>query len=88
MVEYSGGDFRAGIAVATFCWHPWKELKLSASAGIEAEGEDGSHAFLIRPGAEYAFAIGKGFEVAPALYYDYTHDSRAVVYGVGFGKKF
>jgi len=88
LIEYTGQDFRAGIAVATCYWHAWRELKLMGSAGMEAEREDGSHAFLLRVGVEYGFSMGKGFEVAPAVFYDYTHDAEAVVYGLGFAKKF
>jgi len=44
--------------------------------------------FLFRIGAEYGFAIGKGFEIAPALNFDFTDEETAVVYGLGFAKKF
>ena len=88
VIEYTGSDFRDGIAAVSFNWHPWKELKVLAAPGVEVERADGSDAFLFRIGAEYGIAIGRGFEVAPALNFDFTSDDTAVVYGVSFAKSF
>jgi hypothetical protein len=88
VIEYTGLDFREGVAAVSLNWHSWKELTLLAAVGVEVEREDGSDAFLFRVGAEYGFALGKGFEIAPALNVDFTGDETAVVYGLGFAKKF
>jgi hypothetical protein len=63
-------------------------LKILAAPGVEVEREDGSDGFLFRVGAEYGFGIGKGFEIAPALNFDFTSDETAIVWGLAFAKKF
>jgi len=88
VIEYTGNDYRDGIVAASFNWHAWKELKLLAAPGVEVNRADGSDAFLFRIGAEYGFAIGKGFEIAPALNFDFTSDETSVVYGLSFARKF
>ena len=88
VIEYTGNDYRDGIVAASFNWHAWKELKLLAAPGVEVNRADGSDAFLFRIGAEYGFAIGKGFEIAPALNFDFTSDETSVVYSLSFARKF
>jgi hypothetical protein len=88
VIEYTGSDLRDGIAAVSVNWHPWKELKLLAAPGVEVEREDGSDGFLFRIGAEYGFGIGKGFEIAPALNFDFTSDESSVVYGLSFARTF
>jgi hypothetical protein len=88
VIEYTGNDYRDGVVAASFNWHAWKELKLLAAPGVEIDHADGSDAFLFRIGAEYGFAIGKGFEIAPALNFDFTSDETSVVYGLSFARKF
>ena len=87
VIEYTGGDIREGIAAVSLNWHAWKELKLFAAPGV-VEFDDGSFGVLFRVGADYGFALGKGFEVAPALNVDFTSDETAIVVGLGFAKKF
>jgi hypothetical protein len=88
LIEYTGSDFRDLIAAVSLNWHPWKELKVLAAPGVEVEREDGSDGFLFRIGTEYGIALGRGYEVAPALNFDFTSDETAIVYGVSFAKSF
>ena len=60
-------------------------LKLVGAPGIEF-ATSGSDDFLVRLGGEYGFEIGRGFELAPALYVDVTEEDTALVYGVSFAK--
>jgi hypothetical protein len=87
-LEYTGSDFRDGIVGVPFYVHPWKELKLVAAPGVEIEAEDGSESFLVRVGAEYGFGIGRGFEIAPALYLDFTSEDVAIVAGAAIARSF
>ena len=88
VIEYTGNDYRYGLVAASFNWHAWKELKLLAAPGMEIDRSNDRGRFLLRIGAEYGFAIGKGFEIAPALNFDLTSDETSVVYGLSFARKF
>jgi hypothetical protein len=88
VAESTGGDFRDGIVGIPLCWHPWKELKLLAAPGVEFAPSERSDEFLVRFGGEYGFDIGKGFEIAPSLYFDFTREERTVVLGASFAKRF
>ena len=88
LLEYTGSDFRDGIVAVPFYVHPWKELKLVAAPGIEIEAEDGSEEFLVRVGAEYGFDVRRGFEIAPALYFDFTSEDVAIVAGAAIARSF
>jgi len=85
-LEYTGSDLRDGLAAVSFNWHVWKELKVLAAPGVEIEDRSGS--FLLRLAVEYGFDIGKGWEAAPALSFDFTSEETAIVIGAGFGKSF
>ena len=86
-IEYTSPPNRDGVAVVSFNWHAWKELKVFAAAGAEINTDEGD-VFLLRLGVEYGFDIGKGWEIAPALNFDVTSDEGAIVAGVGIGKRF
>jgi hypothetical protein len=86
--EYTAADLRDWLLAISFDWHVWKELKIYAAPGAEFERKDGSDSFVLRFGVEYGFDIGKKWEVAPALNFDFTSEDTAVVIGVGFGRKF
>jgi hypothetical protein len=88
VIEYTGNDYRDGVVAASFNWHAWKELKLLAAPGMEIDRANDRGRFLLRIGAEYGFAIGKGFEIAPALNFDFTSDENSVVYGLSFARTF
>lgn len=87
-IEYTGNDFREGIAVVSFNWHPWKELKLLVAPGIQVQVQDDSGNYLLRLGGEYGFGIGKGFEIAPALNFDFNREEIVTVFGLVFAKRF
>jgi hypothetical protein len=88
VVEYTGSDLREGVGGITLSFHPWKELKIVAAPGVVLETADGTEEALLRIGAEYGFGIGKGWEIAPAVYYDFTSGDNALVIGAGFAKRF
>jgi hypothetical protein len=85
-VEHTGSDFRENIIAISFNWHPWKELKLFAAPGLEIE--DDETGALLRLGFEYGFGIGKGFEIAPGVAFDFTEDEHATVIGAVISRKF
>jgi hypothetical protein len=87
-IEYTGADLREGVIAVSFDWHVWKEMKLFIAPGVEIDAADGSDSFLVRLGIEYGFDIGKGWEVAPALNFDFTSDEDSIVIGAGFGRSF
>ena len=43
---------------------------------------------LLRLSGEYAFAVGRAFEVAPGIAFDFTDTENSVVIGAVFAKKF
>jgi hypothetical protein len=88
VIEWTGADFREGIAAVPFILHPWHELKLIAAPGIEITPEYEETNFLVRAGAEYGFDVGYGYELAPALYADITSGEVAVVIGGVLAWKF
>ena len=88
VAEVTAGDFRAGIIALPLSWHPSKNLKLLVAPGVEVTPEDHSGELLVRLGGEYGFALGKGFEVAPALVFDFTREETTVVYGVNLARRF
>jgi hypothetical protein len=88
LVEYTGADFRDGVVGVPLYWHPWKELKLVAAPGVEIQPAERDSEFLVRAGAEYGFALRRGFEIAPALYFDFTADDIAMVVGAAVAKSF
>jgi hypothetical protein len=59
-----------------------------AAPGVEIGAEDGSEDFLVRVGAEYGFDVRRGFEIAPALYFDITSEDVAIVAGVAIARSF
>jgi len=87
-IEWTGADLRDGLVVVSFDWHVWKEMKVFIAPGVEIEGRDGSDLFAVRIGIEYGFDIGKGWEVAPGLSFDFTSEDTALVVGAAFGTKF
>ena len=87
-VEYTGADFREGLVAASFDWHPWRELKLFAAPGVAIETAEHSSEALLRLSGEYAFVVGRGFEVAPGIAFDFTDTENSVVIGAVFAKKF
>lgn len=88
VVEYTGADFRDWIVGLPLCLHPWRELKVFLAPGVDFDRPDGETYFLLRVGTEYGFAIGNGFEIAPALNVDFTSEETALVYGLSFARKF
>jgi len=88
VVEYTGADFREGLVAASFDWHPWRELKLFAAPGVAIETAEHSSEALLRLSGEYAFVVGRGFEVAPGIAFDFTDTENSVVIGAVFAKKF
>ena len=88
-IEWTGSDLREGLVAVLFNWHAWKELKIFIAPGFEIETAEGdSSAFLVRLGIEYGFDIGKGWDVAPAVNFDFRNGEDAIVIGAGFGKSF
>jgi hypothetical protein len=87
-IEWTGADLREGLVVVSFDWHVWKEMKLFIAPGVEIETRDGTDLFVVRIGIEYGFDIGKGWEIAPSLNFDFTSEDTAVVVGAAFGTKF
>ena len=88
LLEYTGSDFRDEIVAVPFYVHPWKELTLVAAPGVEIGAEDGSDDFLVRIGAEYGFDVRRGFEIAPAVYVDFTSDDVTIVFGAAISRSF
>jgi hypothetical protein len=66
----------------------WKELTIVTAPGVSRETADGTDEELLRIGAEYGFGIAKGFEISPAVYYDFTSGDDALVVGAGFAWRF
>ena len=87
-IEWTGADLRDGLAVVSFDWHVWKEMKVFIAPGVEIEHVDAGDLFVVRLGIEYGFDIGRGWEAAPGLIFDFTSEDTAVVVGVAFGTKF
>ena len=87
-IEWTGADLRDGLVVVSFDWHVWKEMKVFIAPGVEIGTRDGSDLFVVRIGIEYGFDIGKGWEIAPSLNFDFTNEDTAVVVGAAFGTKF
>jgi len=88
LLEFTGADFRDGVAGVPFYWHPWRELKLLAAPGVNIEPADREGEFLVRVGAEYGFGIRRGFEIAPALNFDIASDDVTVVAGAAIARSF
>jgi len=87
-LEWTAADLREWLAAVSFNFHVWKELKVIAAPGVEIETEDGSDSFVVRFGVEYGFDIGKKWEAAPSVNFDFTDEDTAIVIGVGFGRHF
>ena len=79
LLEYTGSDFREGVACVPFFWHPWRELAFVGAPGIEMDAADGTDSFLVRVGVEYGFAIGSGYKLVPEANFDFTRDEDTVV---------
>ena len=86
-IELTGADFRDGVIGVPFFWHVWGDLTLLAAPGVEIESDSSSASALLRLGGEYGFEMGKGWEVVPGLYFDFSDDT-VVVYGLNFTMKF
>ena len=63
-------------------------MKVFIAPGVDIETRDGSDLFVVRIGIEYGFDIGKGWEIAPSLNFDFTSEDTAVVVGAAFSTKF
>ena len=87
LVELSSVDFRDGVIAVPFVWHAWEDLKLVAAPGIVMETEDGSDEAVLRAGGEYGFPLARGWEVLPALYFDFYSET-VVVFGLSFALRF
>jgi len=88
VIEHTGADFRENIVAVSFAWHPWKELKLFAAPGVAIETAEASSEALLRVGVDYGLGIGKGFEIAPGIAFDFTESENSVVIGAVFSKSF
>jgi hypothetical protein len=89
VLELTFADFREGIAGVPIYWHAWRELKLVVAPGIEFTPPlDGTGEFLLRVGGEYGFGAPRGFDIAPALYFDFTSKAAAYVFGATVAKTF
>ena len=85
LAEYTGGDADFWIYAVPFAYHfgHWKFL---LAPGVE-DGHHGSQE-LFRVGAEYAFDMGGGWEIAPQLNVDFVDSDEVWVLGVVFAKGF
>jgi len=88
VIEYTAGDVREGVSVLPFVWHAWKELKLVGAPGTWFSSGSASDEIMLRLGGEYGFEIGRGYELAPGLFFDLTQEETAIVYGASFAKSF
>jgi hypothetical protein len=59
-----------------------------AAPAVEIDPVDREGNFLVRIGASYGFSAGSRFEIAPALYLDFTSEDVAIVAGATFARKF
>jgi len=85
VAEYTGGDADIWIAAIPFGWH-LGHLKLYVAPGIE-DGHHGTEE-LVRLGAEYAFEMGEGWEVAPQVNVDFVDSEDVWVFGLVFARGF
>ncbi|MCK5405927.1 MAG: hypothetical protein KAJ37_00675 [Candidatus Krumholzibacteria bacterium] len=88
LLEYTGADFRDGVAAVPFYLHPWKELKLVAAPGVNVKPAERIGRGLVRIGAEYGFDVRRGFEIAPAVYVDFTSEDVTIVFGAAIARSF
>jgi hypothetical protein len=85
VAEHTFGDADVWIAAIPFAFHTG-HWKLYAAPGIE-EGHHGTEE-LLRLGAEYAFELSDGGEIAPQINVDLVDNEDVWVFGVVFAKGF
>ncbi len=83
VAEHTFGDADVWIAAIPFAFHAG-HWKLYAAPGIE-DGHHGTEG-LLRLGAEYAFELSGGWEIAPQINVDWVDKEDVWVFGVVFAK--
>ncbi len=87
LLEHARGDLDFTIAAVPFAYHHG-HWKLYAAPGVEFSDEEYDTEFLMRVGVEYAFELGKGFEVSPQVDLDFVDGEVVTVLGLTFGYGF
>jgi hypothetical protein len=85
VVEHTFGDADVWIAAIPFAFHTG-HWKLYVAPGLE-DGHHGTEE-LLRLGAEYAFELSDGWEIAPQINVDLVDNEDVWVFGVVFAKGF
>ncbi len=85
LAEYTGGDADFWVGAIPFGWH-LGHWKLYVAPGVE-DGHHGTEE-LVRLGAEYAFGLGGGWEIAPQVNVDFVDGEDVWVMGVVFARGF
>jgi hypothetical protein len=85
LIEYTFGDADVWVAAMPIAYHigHWKLL---VAPGVE-EGHHGTES-LVRFGAEYAFPLSDGWEIAPQVNVDLVDGEDVWVFGVVFARGF
>jgi hypothetical protein len=87
LLEHARGDLDFTIAAIPFAYHHG-HWKLYAAPGVEFSDEDYDTEFLMRVGVEYAFELGRGFEVSPQVDLDFVDGEVVTVLGLTFAYGF
>ena len=85
VAEHTFGDADVWIAAIPFAFHTG-HWKLYAAPGVE-DGHHGTEE-LLRLGAEYAFELADGWEIAPQINVDLVDSEDVWVFGIVFAKVF
>jgi hypothetical protein len=81
---FADDEFKIGAISFAYYNGPWK---MYVAPGIEKSKEHDAE-FLFRVGAEYAFRIGRGFELSPQADIDFVDGDVVLVFGLTLGKGF
>jgi outer membrane scaffolding protein for murein synthesis (MipA/OmpV family) len=87
ILEHASGDLDFTIVAVPFAYHNG-HWKLYAAPGVEYSNDNYETEFLMRLGVEYAFEIGKGFELSPQVDVDFVDGEVVTVIGLTLGYGF
>ena len=83
-VNYIAGDFNVVVVgLPSLYLHPWKELTLIASPGVEFESGGETEA-LLRLGGYYEFRLGGRWKLAPTAMVDIQDSKTVPIVGLNF----
>ena len=87
ILEHARGDLDFTIAAIPFAYH-YGHWKFYAAPGVEFSDEEHNTEFLMRVGVEYAFELGRSFEISPQVDIDFVDGEIVTVLGLTLGYGF